>query len=226
MAKAVIILTTNLFGVVLMGLLGCASITESSTLPETAQETAAVAAQIITPDVQIEIPATNTNKENPSSVTSATDSAKVTSIGPQAGKLAPDFTFSNSEGKIVSLTSLRGSFIIMNFWATWCSPCKYEMPLFQDLADDKEKANKGLILLTIDVGESADTVQNFLQNSGYSFTVLLDNQKKIAYTYYVRSYPTTFFISQNGIIDSIKIGAFLKKSELEQHLDALIKSGS
>jgi len=203
---------------VLMGLEGCGSSPEPATT--------GVPTQTSTSDVLIKIPDTNSIKEQDSTTTPATDTVKVTPIGPQVGKLAPDFSYRNSEGTMVYLSNLRGSSVILNFWATWCGPCKYEMPFLQDLANDKEKANKGLVLLTVDVGESADTVKAFLQSSGYSFTVLLDTQRKIASTYYVRSYPTTFFIAQNGIINSIQIGAFLKESELEQRLEALIKSGS
>ena len=144
-------------------------------------------------------------------------------IGPQVGKLAPDFKFIDAEGKSTSLRDLRGKSIILNFWETWCGPCKYEMPLLQDLAYDQEKAENGLILLTVNSGESADTVQRFMKERGFSFPVLLDIQKSVARYYNVRYIPTTFFIGKDGIISYIRVGAFMNKDQLEQILNTFIK---
>ena len=69
------------------------------------------------------------------------------------GKLAPDFKYRDAEGKAVSLSDLRGKTVMLNFWATWCAPCQYEMPLLQALADDENKAAQGLVLLTVNDGE-------------------------------------------------------------------------
>jgi peroxiredoxin len=144
-------------------------------------------------------------------------------IGPQVGKLAPDFKYINAEGNSTSLSDLRGKSIILNFWQTWCGPCKYEMPLLQDLAYDQEKAENGLILLTVNSGESADTVQKFMKERGFSFPVLLDVQKGISRAYNIRYIPTTFFIGQDGIISNIRVGAFMNEDQLEKILNTFIK---
>jgi peroxiredoxin len=144
-------------------------------------------------------------------------------IGPQVGKLAPDFEFTDAEGNSTSLRDLRGKSIILNFWATWCGPCRYEMPLLQDLAYDQEKADNGLILLTVNSGESADTVQRFMKERGFSFPVLLDVEKGISRSYNVRFIPTTFFIGQDGIISNIRVGAFMNGDQLEKILNTFIK---
>jgi len=144
-------------------------------------------------------------------------------VGPQVGKSAPDFKLTDAEGNSTSLSNLRGKSIILNFWETWCGPCKYEMPLLQDLAFDKEKAEHGLIVLTVNMGESAETVQRFMKERGFSFPVLLDIQKSVARYYNVRYIPTTFFIGKDGIISYIRVGAFMNKDQLEQILNTFIK---
>ena len=112
---------------------------------------------------------------------------------------------------------------MLNFWTTWCAPCQYEMPLLQALANDKDKSAQGLVLLTVNDGESIDVAHRFMTAHGYSFTVLLDTQNVITQSYNIRAIPTTFFIGQDGIIRNIKLGAFLNESELEQTLNAVMK---
>lgn len=142
--------------------------------------------------------------------------------GPQVGMMAPDFEFKDAADKTVSLSDLQGKPIVLNFWATWCGPCKTEMPIIQKLADDGMVAGGGLILLTVNCGDSAETVNNFMQEYGYSFPVLLDTTKNIMRTYNVRYIPTTFFIGTDGIISEIKMGAFTEESQLDRILNDLI----
>ena len=143
-------------------------------------------------------------------------------VGPQVGKLAPVFKFTNPDGEAISLSDLNGHYVVLNFWATWCGPCKFEMPLLQELARDEEKASEGLMLLTINSGESADAVSQFMYEHGYSFPVLLDTQRSIARAYNVRAIPTTFFLDKDGIIRDIKVGAFTTEAELDAILENLM----
>ncbi len=211
------ILAMAVISAVLIGLVGCSSATTPSTIPTTSQA--------VNPEPLPETTAANKTRENTPSIKTTADPEKVSAIevGPQVGKLAPDFKFTDAEGKSVSLSDLRGKSIMLNFWATWCAPCKYEMPLIEDLAHDREKAEKGLILLTINSGESADKVQRFMIENGLSFPVLLDTQKMVVRAYNVRAIPTTFFIGQDGIISKIKLGAFMNESELEQILNKVME---
>jgi len=105
----------------------------------------------------------------------------------------------------------------------WEIPGKIEMPLIQELAHDKEETDKGQVLLTVNGGESADTVRGFMKKYGFSFPVLLDIQKGITRAYNVRAIPTTFFIGQDGIIREIKLGAFPSESELEQRFNTVME---
>jgi len=138
---------------------------------------------------------------------------------PWIGKPAPDFQLSTLNGQPVSLSDLRGKPVLVNFWATWCLPCRGEMPYIQQIYDEWQA--KGLVLLAINIGESPSQVAKFMQSQGLSLPVLLDGKGNIAVMYNVRAIPTTFFIDRDGIIKDMKVGAFQSKAEIESSLSKL-----
>jgi peroxiredoxin len=142
--------------------------------------------------------------------------------GFNVGNLAPDFQLQRLDGQVVTLSSLRGSPVLLNFWATWCGPCRVEIPFIQEVFEDEKRAEQGLVILAINAGEASSKVKQFMEQYGLSFHVLLDKDTRVARNYNVRGIPTTFFIDKNGIIKDMKIGAFLKKWELDGRLDNLM----
>ena len=138
----------------------------------------------------------------------------------QIGKPTPNFQFQSPDGQATSLSELRGKPVLLNFWATWCGPCVYEMPYFQQVYN--EWSDKGLVVLAINVGESPSTVKSFLQSHDLSLPVLLDTKEDVALRYNIRYFPTTFLIDKNGIIQGIKIGPFLSKEEIEAGIRRVI----
>ena len=139
---------------------------------------------------------------------------------PDLGKSAPDFTLQNIEGKNVSLSDFKGKTVILNFWATWCGPCQHETPFFQ--AIHNERADKGVVILAIDIKENPSTVKNFVSNKGVSFPILLDTEAKVAQKYCLPgALPITIFVNAEGIIKARKVGAFRDLAELESMLDSL-----
>ena len=142
-----------------------------------------------------------------------------TSQNPWIGKPAPDFQFQSPDGQATSLSDLRGKPVLINFWATWCSPCVYEMPYIQQIYDEWQE--KGLVLLAINIGESSSKVKGFLQSHGFSLPVLLDTEGKIAGQYGIRPIPTSFFIDKDGIIQDVKVGPFQSTAEIESSLSKL-----
>ena len=138
---------------------------------------------------------------------------------PEVGKLVPDFELDTLDGQTVVLSQLSGTPVLLNFWATWCGPCRHEMPYLQQVYEDWP--GDELVLLTINIGESPSQVAEFMQGQGLSFPVLLDSQGEIAEKYGIRGIPTTFFIDKDGIIQDIRIGAFQSKAEIESSLSKL-----
>ncbi len=128
---------------------------------------------------------------------------------------APDFSLAGLDGRATALADWRGKPVILNFWATWCDPCREELPLLDGIA--KTYADS-LIVLAVETGEPAEEVRAFSNELGLeSIRVLTDPAGRIGALYLVRGLPTTFFIDSNGIIRRIRIGT-LNSSELESTL--------
>jgi peroxiredoxin len=114
------------------------------------------------------------------------------------GMEAPDFTLSGPSGETVHLRDLRGRVVVVDFWATWCGPCRALMPHIQKMHE--QWAAKGLTILGLDVGEDAATVGKFAKDKSYTFRLLVDAEPQVTSRYFVQSYPTTFVIDRAGRI--------------------------
>jgi peroxiredoxin len=141
---------------------------------------------------------------------------------PQPDKLAPDFQLQNLDGQTVSLSDFRGKPVLVNFWASWCGPCRVEMPFIQEIFEDEKWSDTGLVILAVDIGESHSTVKEFMESNGLSFTALLDINQDIALEYNIRAIPTTYLIDKDGIIRDMKIGAFSGRAEIEKRLGKIM----
>ena len=111
---------------------------------------------------------------------------------------APDFSLKDAHGRSLSLSSLRGKVVLINFWATWCPPCKAEMPSMNRLYN--EIRNRGFEIVAISTDNSLSTVKDFLARNRIDFQVLFDETKSVTRQYHVFSMPTTFLIDRNGMI--------------------------
>ena len=140
--------------------------------------------------------------------------------GSKVGNLAPDFQLQDLDGETVSLSGLRGSPVMLNFWASWCGPCRAEMPYIQQIYDEWQ--DKGLVLLTINLRESASTARQFMQSNNLSFPVLLDTNGNVAQKYNVSGIPATFFIDKDGIIQARKVGSLSSKQQIEDYLSKIV----
>ncbi len=114
------------------------------------------------------------------------------------GKRAPDFTLKDIDGRDVSLSSLRGRVVLINFWATWCPPCRSEMPSLNSLY--KEYRGKGLVVLAISTDRRMSDVKDYVSKNIFEFQILLDPDMRVSRRYKVFSIPTTFLIERNGVI--------------------------
>ena len=152
--------------------------------------------------------------------TSSTPPASTPAEGIEVGKLAPDFQLPGLDGQMVSLGDFRGKAVLLNFWATWCGPCRAEMPFLQQVHE--ERSGEGVVILAVNIGESQSEVEEFMENFGLSFLMLLDADEEVARQYNIRAIPTTFFIDKDGVIWDLKIGSFASESEIALKLSKVI----
>jgi cytochrome c-type biogenesis protein len=118
--------------------------------------------------------------------------------GVQVGNLAPDFTVTTLGGETLSLSDLRGQVVLINFWGTWCGPCRREMPELQSLYE--EHAEDGLTMLGLAVRDTSDAVADFREEYGLSFTLALDEGESISEQYAIPGQPSTLVLDANGVI--------------------------
>ncbi len=138
-----------------------------------------------------------------------------TGASPYMGSKAPNFTLKNLNGEDVSLSQYRGKKVILNFWASWCTPCKIELPHFQTLWN-KYNPGADFVILTVAGSQSEEPViRSFITNGGYTFTVCLDPGEEAFNKYDLTSIPKTFFIDKDGVIRRIQQGMFTGPGEIE-----------
>ncbi len=117
---------------------------------------------------------------------------------------APDFTLQGDDGKAHRLSDYRGKVVLLNFWATWCPPCRYEMPSMERV--HRKVRAENIVILAVNVGESEDTVFEFTGKYPVTFQLLLDTDGTVIKNYPVIGLPTTFVIDPRGIVTHRAVG--------------------
>ncbi len=141
--------------------------------------------------------------------------------GVQVGNRAPDFDLETTDGRIISLSELRGKMVMLNFWALTCQPCLEELPYIQDVKD-QWSGNEELVILTVNYKNDEQSVQEFVNIEQYTFNVLLDTTGAIGTQYGVNVLiPKTYFLDTSGVIQYKKEGSFSNKTEITNILDSL-----
>ncbi len=143
-----------------------------------------------------------------------------TGPAPKVGSPAPDFTLVSLDGKPTSLSSFKGKVVLLNFFATWCPPCRAEMPDLE--ATYKELKDRGFEVVAVDLQEDKNTVSGYVKSLGLDFTILLDPGADVFGDYRVNGLPTSFFIDRNGVIQDMTIGG-LNKKLFQQKVEKLLQ---
>jgi len=136
---------------------------------------------------------------------------------PQLDKQAPDFTLDTMGGEEITLSELRGTPVVLNFWAIYCPACRVELVDFEELAEQ----NGDMAVIVVNTGDSRSRVEQFFGNYELHFTVALGAGTQVSYQYNLWAFPTTFFIDRKGIIRYIKVGAFTTEAGLEEALASI-----
>ncbi|MGE8019191.1 TlpA disulfide reductase family protein [Peribacillus frigoritolerans] len=139
--------------------------------------------------------------------------------GLKIGAKAPNFSLKTLDGKQVELSDYEGKKVMLNFWATWCPPCKKEMP---DMEKYTQQAGDDVVVLAVNIDPEND-VQAFVEDNGITFTIPLDSQSAknpVNERYKILSIPTTYFIDKKGIIRNKVISAMTLK-DMERNINSM-----
>ncbi len=152
-----------------------------------------------------------------------TDATASDNTAPQAGFSAPDFTLKTPSGEIYTLSELRGQAVLVNLWATWCPPCRAEMPSIEKI--HHEYKEQGFIVLAIDMTYQDDpfAVVPFTKEYDLTFPILLDETGNVASAYQLRSLPSSYFINRAGVIQEVVIGGPMSEALLRTRVEQILK---
>jgi peroxiredoxin len=142
-------------------------------------------------------------------------------VEPRIGFRAPDFSLQTLDGQPYQLSQLLGRPVLINYWTTWCVPCKQELPILEKL--HREYQQKGIVFISVNAidQDSVDKLQAMVSELGISFPVLLDQNRAFADVYQAIFFPTTFIVDSNGVIRQVSLGDNTEE-ELRTSLDNLL----
>ena len=129
---------------------------------------------------------------------------------PRIGNPAPDFQLASPGGKTLSLSGLRGKSVVVNFWATWCPPCRAEMPELEALY--QKYKDEGVVMVAVNLREDPKRVKRYADALGLTFPIVLDSLGETFQAYGVLALPTTVFVDSNGVVREINVGAMSGKT--------------
>jgi len=153
----------------------------------------------------------------PASVTSA---AQIPS--PREGFPAPDFTLKTVDGQAIRLSAFRGQVVIVNQWASWCGPCRAEMPAIQQVYAAHRAGGLAVLAVNSTVQDTVPDAQSFAQNLGLTFPILLDRDGAVGRRYLLRALPSTFFIDRQGVIRTVVFGGPMSVATIETKIQDLL----
>lgn len=147
--------------------------------------------------------------------------SSIQSEKPIEGFMAPDFTLSDVNGQQVTLSELRGKPVFINFWASWCPPCKEEMPYIQE-AYTKYKDEVVFLGVNVTPGDSIEKATKFMDENGYDMPVIFDLDGEVSQLYRANSIPTSFFIDKEGVIQ-VRYTGPMSLQQIENYLNKIVE---
>lgn len=160
--------------------------------------------------------------EKGSEVEETATTSKNLEIGLQEGNKAPNFGLKTLDGQEVKLSDMVGKKVILNFWATWCPPCKAEMPHMQEFYEEQKNNQVTILAVNLTTSEkSSDNIGSFVKDYGLTFPIVLDSEGQVGQTYQAVTIPTSYIIDTKGVIRKKIVGPMDKEmmTELLQSVD-------
>jgi cytochrome c biogenesis protein CcmG/thiol:disulfide interchange protein DsbE len=142
---------------------------------------------------------------------------------PQEGFVAPDFTLETTDQQTITLSELKGQAVLVNVWATWCPPCRAEMPAIEKLY--LEYRDRGFIVLGLNdtVQDKQEAIIPFIKEYNLTFPILLDELGEVSHTYQIRSLPTSFFINRDGTVNEVVVGGPMSEALLRTRIEDILQ---
>lgn len=134
---------------------------------------------------------------------------------------APDFNLKDQYGVTHSLENYKGKVIFLNFWATWCPPCKKEMPDIENIYKEYGENKKDVVILGVN-SEKENEVKKFLKDKGYTFPIVIDENSEVMRKYFIQAFPTSFVIDKEGNVYGYVMGG-LTKEQIKQVIEEVLK---
>lgn len=144
---------------------------------------------------------------------------------PQAGFLAPAFSLSTLDGQNISIDELRGKAVLINVWATWCPPCRAEMPAMQRVYEEYHAQGFEILAVNSTAQDTLGNLDPFIAKYGLTFPILLDESGSVTRLYRVVSLPTSFFIGRDGVISEVVVGGPMDEALLRARIENLLAEG-
>ena len=143
---------------------------------------------------------------------------------PQTGFSAPDFTLESLSGDQITLTDLRGKVVVLNFWASWCTPCRAEMPALNAVYE--KFRDQGLVVLGVNTTYQDDeaAARAAIQEWGLTFPIVLDRDKATSDRYRIQAMPTTFFVGRDGVIADMVFGGPMSEALIASKIESLLSN--
>ncbi len=158
-----------------------------------------------------------------SRVPSAFGASLSSASSPREGFMAPDFTLDTLSGEKVTLSGLRGKIVVINLWATWCPPCRAEMPALENAY--KQYKDSGVVVLGLNVTnqDSEGNVPRFVEQFELTFPILLDRDGSVSALYQLSALPTTYIVDREGMIRTVVVGGPMSEAFFRSKIEALLQ---
>lgn len=144
---------------------------------------------------------------------------------PKEGFTAPDFTLGLLDGGKITLSELKGKVVLVNFWTSWCPPCRKEMPAIESVYRSYKDLGLVVIGLNLTAQDSKQAAALFAQEVGVTFPIALDLDNSVGNLYRVTALPTSFFIDRNGVIRSVIVGGPMSEALIQSKVEELLREG-